>query len=91
MGFLVIYDIQLSADDLNLIGQLIDEQPYKRVHDLCRRIQAQITEQDQTRQVAQREKVDAFIKEKAEQLVAEKAAAVAPAEPKKPARAKRGG
>lgn len=35
----------LTDDDVNLIGALLDEQPYKRVANLALRLQAQITQQ----------------------------------------------
>lgn len=47
MGPLVNFKIELTASDIALIGSLLDEQPYKRVVDLVRRVQAQINEQEQ--------------------------------------------
>lgn len=45
MGFLVIFNIELTTADIALIGKLLDEQPYKNVSDLVRRVQAQIDAQ----------------------------------------------
>lgn len=45
MGFLVIFNIELTTADIALIGKLLDEQPYKTVSDLVRRVQAQIDTQ----------------------------------------------
>lgn len=45
MGVLVIFKIDLTADDIELIGRLLDEQPYKLVAPLAKRMQAQIDAQ----------------------------------------------
>lgn len=45
MGVLVTYKIELTAADIELIGQLLDEQPYKLVAPLAKRVQAQIDAQ----------------------------------------------
>lgn len=45
MGLHVIFTIELTAEDISLIGTLLDEQPYKKVAGLVQRVQAQITKQ----------------------------------------------
>jgi hypothetical protein len=45
MGVLVTFTIELTAEDIELIGRLLDEQPYKLVAPLARRVQAQIDAQ----------------------------------------------
>jgi hypothetical protein len=45
MGVLVIFKIELTAEDIELIGRLLDEQPYKIVAPLAQRVQAQINAQ----------------------------------------------
>ena len=45
MGVLVTFKIELTAEDIELIGRLLDEQPYKLVAPLARRVQAQIDAQ----------------------------------------------
>jgi hypothetical protein len=45
MGVLVNFKIDLSANDIELIGSMIDEQPYKLVAVMARKIQAQIDAQ----------------------------------------------
>jgi thioredoxin-like negative regulator of GroEL len=46
MGVLVNFKIELTAADIELIGQLLDDQPYKLVAPLARRVQAQIDAQN---------------------------------------------
>jgi hypothetical protein len=51
MGILVVsYSIQLTPDDLRIIGTALDERPYKEVAALCARIQVQINEQDKPKE-----------------------------------------
>jgi hypothetical protein len=45
MGIPVTFKIELTADDIELIGRLLDEQPYKLVAPLAKRVQAQIDAQ----------------------------------------------
>lgn len=40
------YQIQLTPDDLRIIGMALDDRPYKEVAALCARVQLQINEQD---------------------------------------------
>jgi hypothetical protein len=46
MGILVNFKIELTAEDIELIGRLLDEQPYKLVAPLAKRVQAQIDAQN---------------------------------------------
>lgn len=41
----MIFNIQLTDDDINFIGTLLDEAPYKLVKPLADRLQAQINAQ----------------------------------------------
>jgi hypothetical protein len=41
----MIFKIDLTDADIELIGLLLDEQPYKKVFDIARRMQAQINQQ----------------------------------------------
>lgn len=45
MGVLVNFKIELTSEDIELIGKLLDEQPYKLVAPLAKRVQAQIDAQ----------------------------------------------
>jgi hypothetical protein len=45
MGVLVTFKIELTSEDIELIGRLLDEQPYKLVAPLAQRVQAQINAQ----------------------------------------------
>jgi hypothetical protein len=54
MGDLVTYNIELDANDLKLIGKLLDTQPYGEVAKLVSRMQRQINEQE-ARAAQQRE------------------------------------
>jgi hypothetical protein len=45
MGVLVNFKIDLTSQDIELIGRLLDEQPYKLVAPLVQRVQAQINAQ----------------------------------------------
>jgi hypothetical protein len=45
VGVLVKFNIELTDADLTLIGELLDEQPYKKVAGIVRRIQEQINAQ----------------------------------------------
>lgn len=47
---MVNYTIELSPNDLRIIGLALDDRPYKEVAGLCARIQKQITDQDIARQ-----------------------------------------
>lgn len=39
------FNVALTAEDIDLIGSLLDEQPYKKVVGLVNRVQAQINAQ----------------------------------------------
>lgn len=53
MGVLVIYKIELSDADIELIGAALDELPFKKVIDLSKRFQSQIDTQNKEAATAQ--------------------------------------
>lgn len=59
MGVLVIYNIQLSGEQLEVIGQGLDELKFKVASPVARVIQQQITAQEQAMLAAQAAKAKA--------------------------------